>query len=246
MKTTIFALLMTLSALTLAAPINQAAIPADAKWLFHIDFDALRASQIGGLVRKDIEAEHGQQIEGMSTLFGTDLLDDVYGATLYGPDADEANAVALIHVKYDKDKLLALLKMGETYAETDYQGKTLYHWHDDKRDREQVGAFINNEIIAISQTDAAVTGVLDLMDKGTSKSLANSKDNPLTGLSTPPQGAIVMVAADGLSQLADGNEQAAVLKNSKMMAVIAGETGGNLKLTVDLIAETAESATQIE
>jgi len=245
MKKVLITLLLAASAMSLAAPINRQHIPADSKWLFHIDFDAFRDSEMGSLIKQEIKACYQKKIDGVTTLFGTDLTQDLYGFSLYGPDADEKNAAALIYAKYDKQKLMALLGMNEKYAESNYQEQTLYHWLDEKHNRDQVGAFATEDLIVISQSKDTVTAMLDLL-KEPSKSIANAQDNVLTGLSEAPEGAIMITAADGLSDLIENNHHAAILKNSKLMAVIIGENDGIMKLDIDLIAENTEAATNIE
>jgi hypothetical protein len=245
MKKVLIALLLTVSMTSLAAPINRQHIPVDSKWLFHVDFDAFRDSEMGSLIGQEIEAAHQKKIDGLTTLLGTDLTQDLYGFTLYGPDADDTKAAALIYVKYEKEKLLALLGMNEKYAESSHQEQTIYHWFDEKQSRDQVGAFATEELIVISQSEDTVTAMLDLL-KDPSKSIAHAKDNAVAGLSETSEKAIVLAAADGLSELAEDEGHAAILKNSTLMAVIVAENDGNMKLSIDLIAENAEAATKIE
>ena len=245
MKKVLITLLLAVSTMSLATPINRLYIPSNSKWLFHVDFDAFRDSKMGSLIEQEITAAHQKKIEGLATLLGTDLTQDLYGFTLCGPNADDTKAAALIYAKYDKEKLLALLGMNEKYAESSYQEQTIYHWFDEKQSRDQVGAFATEELIVISQSKDTVTAMLDLI-KEPSKSIANAQNNALTGLSEAPEGAIMIAAADGLSELTEDKDHAAILKNSKLMAVIIGENNGNMKLNIDLIAENAEAATKIE
>jgi predicted transposase YdaD len=245
MKKVLIALLLAISAISPATPINRLHIPADSQWLLHVDFDAFRDSEMGSLFEQEIKASYQKKIDGVTTLFGTDLMQDLHGFSLYGPDADEKNAAALIYAKYDKQKLLALLGMNEKYAESNYQEQTLYYWLDEKHNRDQVGAFATADLIVISQSKDTVTAMLDLL-KEPSKSIANAQDNALTGLSEAPEGTIMITAADGLSELIENNHHTAILKNSKWMAVIIGENDGIMKLNIDLIAETTETTTNIE
>ena len=245
MKKVLITLLLAASAISLAGPINRQHIPADSKWLFHVDFDAFRDSEMGSLIEQEIKASHQKKIEGVTTLLGTDLMQDLYGFSLYGPDADEKNAAALIYAKYDKQKLLALLGMNEKYAESSYQEQTLYHWLDEKHNRDQVGAFATEDLIVISQSKDTVTAMLDLL-KDPSKSIGHAKDNVMTGLSETPEGTVMITAADGLSKLTENNDHVTILRNSKFIAVVLGENNGNMELNIDLIAENVEAAIKIE
>ena len=246
MKKVIVILFLTVAASSFALPINRAHIPATASWLVHIDFDAVRDSEMGALIAQEITRQHQKQIEGLTTLLGTDLMEDLHGATLYGPNASEEEAVLLAYAKYDKEKLLALLGMSQGYAEDNHKGTTLYHWVDEKRQRDQVGAFAADGMIVISQTQDAVTTVLDLLAGEQGRSLASDADNPLAGLCQLPDSVMVIAVADGLMELTQQNEHAAILQNSKMAAAIMSEKDGTMKLNVDLVAESAEAATKIE
>ena len=163
MKKVLITLLLAVSAISLAAPINRQHIPVNSQWLFHIDFDAFRDSEMGSLIEQEIKVAHQKKNDGLTTLLGTNLKQDLYGFTLHGVDSDDTKAAALIYVKYDKEKLLALLGMSEKYAESSHQGQTIYHWYDDKKSRDQVGAFATEELIVISQSENTVTAMLDLL-----------------------------------------------------------------------------------
>ncbi len=245
MKKLTILLVLTLAAAATAAPLNQHHIPANAKWLVHVDYEAFGASEIGALLRQEITADCQKKIDQITAVFGTDPTQDLYGVTLYGPDAEEDNAVALIYAKYDKEKLLALLRANEEYAESDHKGQTLYHWFDPHHKRRQVGAFADETMIVISRNPRAVAGVLDLLKKP-ALSIAHRQGNVLANLSEAPQGAWVVAAADGLRELAGKQGRAAISQNSKLLAVILSETDGAVTLNLDLVAETAEDAVKIE
>lgn len=234
-----------LTATGIAAPLNKAQVSADAKWVFHVDFEAFAASQIGRLAKAELLSQHQAKINAMKELLGSDLTADIYNLTLFGPNADEANAVALIAGKFNRQKLLALLALNAAYGESAHNGQTLYHWQDDKRGKDQVGAFASDNLIVISQTEDGTKAALDVLAaKGTC--LANSQNAPLWTLTEGTQGAFVVVAAEGLSELTANNEHAAVLQNSRMMAFIADEAEGSLRLFVQLEANSVEAAQQVE
>lgn len=234
-----------LSATGAAAPLNKALVPADAKWVFHADFEAFIAGQLGQLVKAEALRQHQPQVDAMKALLGCDLTADIHSLTVFGPDADETNAAALIAGKFDRQKLLALLALNPAYAESAHNGQTVYHWLDEKRDKEQVGAFAADNLIVISQTENAVTAALDVLAaKGAC--LANSQTAPLWAMTEGTQGAFVVIAADTLSELTLNNGHAAVLQNSRSMAIVADEVEGSLRLAVHLEANTVEAAIQVE
>jgi hypothetical protein len=49
MKKVLIALLLAISAISPATPINRLHIPADSQWLLHVDFDAFRDTEMGSI-----------------------------------------------------------------------------------------------------------------------------------------------------------------------------------------------------
>jgi hypothetical protein len=236
---------LVLAAMAPAAPLRQAHIPAEARWVFHLDLDAFGDSDLGKLVLTEVRAAYGPKIEAMAQLLGSDLLADLNGVTLFGTDAGEENATALFYGSHNPDKLTALLLLNGAYHKSDYQGQTLHHWVEEKHQKNQVGAFAAPDLIVIAQQEAPVQAALDVL-AGRSTSLAAAPASPLKGLTVAPDQTMALAAATGLSGLTAGHQQAAILGNSKMMALIIAEAQGQMKLQVDLVAETVEAAAQIE
>lgn len=228
-----------------SAPLNKTQVSATAKWVFHVDFEAFHASQIGQLVKQEVKAQHQAKLDAMKQLLGSDLTADINGLTVFGPDANEANATALIYGTFNREKLLGLLVLNSAYAESTYGDQKLYHWQDDHHGKNQVGAFAANNLIIISQTEGSVKAALDVL-AGQGVSLAANKGTPLYSLTEGTQGAFVVAAANGLSELTQDKNHAAILQNSKMIATFADETEGNLRLFVQLEANNAEAAQQVE
>lgn len=248
MKKALFFVLMailTVSGLAPAEALQKDQVRGDAKWLFHANFDALRSSELGKLVQNDIQTKYQDKIDALAQLLGSDLTQDLHGVTLYGTRTGEENASALFNGNFDKDKLLSLLVLNPAYSKSEYEGTTIHHWIDEKKQKEQYGAFAADNLIVIAQTPEAVIDVLDVRS-GKIPSLAQQKDSTLYSLCQGRDNAIAIAAAEGLSDLAGDNEQAAVLKNSSLFMALAAEDAGNMKLDVHLEAESEESAMQIE
>ena len=133
-----------------AAPLNRTHVPAGAKWLVHADFDAFDGTEMWRLISQTISEKDQKKIDAIATLFGSDPTRDIYGATLYGTDAKEENAVVMIYGRFDKEKLLGLLVLNETYDESEYNGQKLYHWVDEKDNKQKVGMFATDRLIVRS------------------------------------------------------------------------------------------------
>ena len=226
-------------------PLDNEHVRADARWVFHVDFDALRSSEIGKLIGDGLQAKYQDKINAMTQLLGSDLTEDLRAVTLYGAEMGEENVSALFYGNYNREKLLTLLVLNKAYSKSEYNGKALHHWVDEKHERQQYGAFAADDLIVIGQTEASVTTVLDVIF-GKAKPLSKQKDGTIYSFCQGHEGAIVMIAAEGLSELAENSHHAAILKNSHLMAALAAEKEGDATLDVHLEAQTEEAAVQIE
>lgn len=234
-----------ITAVGFAGSLNTAQVPSSSKWVFHVDFDALRAGTFGQLALAEIQTEHQEKLDAARQLFGTDLTKDMNSVTLHGPDKDQTHAAAVFQGKFDQDKLLSLLILNDAYSKSDYDGYTLHHWIDDKQKKDQVGVFAREDTIVIAQSAETVAVALDAIN-GKTDTLASQPDSSLAQLCQKQENAILTAAATDLSELTKNDQHAAVLKNSKLLAVLVSEDSGNMKLKTRLEADTVESATQIE
>jgi len=234
-----------LSASLYAAPLNQTHIPAEAKWVIHLDVNMLTSSELWKAAGPYIIDENQNKIDWFTNLFGFDPTKDIYAATLYGTDAKEENAVFILYGQFNKEKLISLLEQNEDYAESEYQGQKLYHWFDEKDNKKKVGIFASESMIVISQSQQQVQEMIDLI-AGRKIALQNQKDAPLTKLIETPENAIMVLAADGLSQLNKNKKDDVISKNAKTISAVAGEKDGKIYMYADLTAETQQAAMQIE
>lgn len=240
-----FLLMFIVSGAALGGPLNKTHVRADAKWMFHADFDALRSSEIGKLILNDMQTKYQEKITAIEQLWGSDPTQDLHAVTLYGAQVGEENASALFYGNYNKEKLQALLILNKAYSKSEYEGKTLHHWVDGKNKNEQYGTFAADDLIIIGQTQASVTAALDVLS-GKVGSLAQDKSSVIGSLCEGKSGSIAIAAADGLSELAKNDERAAILINSRLLAIVAAEEAGNMKLDMHLETDTEEAAMQIE
>jgi hypothetical protein len=233
------------SAFAFSGPIAREDIPSNAQWIVHVDADAFRTSELGTLLLQNIPEEHKVKIDAMTQLLGTDITKDIHGITVFGFGPGEENATALFYGKFDKQKLLALLALNESYSESKYNDQSLYYWTDKKSGKKQVGAFAADNLIVIGQQESNIIVTLDVLS-GIIEPLSAKMDLPLYKMTTVPSKTIFLAAAQGMSDLIQDNEHAAVLKKSKNLAVTCSETDGDMTLDIHLEVLDEATATQIE
>src|SRR5690349_4584230 len=95
-------------------------LPADAKWLVHVDVERLSKSQLYELVmRKAAQDEKNlvsfsrgprQKLAAIGEVLGNRIPEDLRTVTLIGREFDEKSAVLVVKGKLDKDRLLGMAK----------------------------------------------------------------------------------------------------------------------------------------
>ena len=81
------ALVLGLAAAANAAPLDPKQVPAEAKWLMHVDVDAMRqATVVQKAWKKGLEMhkEAQQHLDKLKTAIGMDICKDLHGVTAYG------------------------------------------------------------------------------------------------------------------------------------------------------------------
>lgn len=226
-----------------AGPLNKAQVDADAKWLLHLDLEAFKKSSFGTLAISEIQSRYGDQIAALEELFGSNPLKDLNQITLYGPDSNDKNAILIVQGRFNPEKLLALPALNSAYEKTFYRNYTIHEWTDPDHGKNQVGVFARGDLIILSQTRRPVEQTLDILD-GKRPSLAQS--NGLSFIDKTARGPIVLLAAEDLGRLTEGNIHAAILKNSQTMAIAAKEDNQTVSVDLDLGTQDVQTAAQIE
>jgi len=238
-------MVLTASGVVCGRGLKQDNVPGNTQWLLHVDFDAFRSSEIGKLVMQETQSKYQDKINALTQLLGSDITKDLYGMTIYGKDADEENVGVLVYGKYNQSTLQSLVVLNQAYSKTEYNGKTIHHWTDENRELQQYGTFASEDTIVIAQSEDCVKTALDVLS-GRQMSLAQQTDSALSKLCSERKNTIAMVAVVGMADLASVNEQAAILKNSKLLAALVAEAAANMKLNIYLEAQDEQTAMQIE
>ncbi len=215
-------------------------IPSSARWIVHVDAEALMSSQLGAMLTKEILAKHAAQIEGLTTLIGMNPLKDVSGLTLYGEDAVRENAVAVLRGRFDKEKLLALAKLNPSYEKVDRGSFTVHKWRDQGKDA--CGCFFNDTTLVLGGSLERVGAALDALG-GTGDRLDPA--SPLGRLGASAGGAFLLAAADGPGGMKGMKPEAAILKNARDAALVVREVEGELQAELTLTARDKESCDQM-
>ncbi len=211
-------------------------VPADAKWMIHIDVDALRNSPAWEILNAKIkQSPANDQIGQIELLSGMRFPEDLHDATAYGLTFTPTDAVVLVHAKVERLQIEQLLAQAPGYDSEKYNDHDLDTWTDDKGEQ-LYGAFVNDTLIAIGHDKDSIKKALDVLD---------GKGNPAkTGDAVAPAvkpGVAIVVACTDLANL-KGKAQSPVFTflQSGWITLTPGEKA--IAVDAQSIAKTPQDA----
>jgi hypothetical protein len=168
MRLIVAAGLLLASGMARAGALDPKYIPADAKWLVHVDVDALLKSQTYAMVIKEVEQSQGKdflkQLAQYGEAIGTRIPDDIRDATLIGNGFDEKSAVLVVHAKMDKDRLIGMAKVMKEYTSSAYGGKEISNLpvNIDGDAGTVSGTLLADDVLVLARTPKQVERMIDL------------------------------------------------------------------------------------
>lgn len=237
-------LILLLAVSAWAGPLDRGDLPGSARWVIHVDGQALWASELGTQLRQIADAHAIQaKLAAIKTLFGTDLTADVHSVTLFGPDGDEKQAVALIKGRMDQEKLISVAVLNPRYEKILLDDSEMHRWHDADKKKTNYMGFASDHALIISQSQSAVSAAMDVLAGKADSAQGSDRFGALT---RAPDKAFVVVCAEDLSDITQGQAKAAMLQRSSVLALFVGEEDGVFSVTLELETDSPEAAVQIE
>ncbi len=223
-------------------PYNPKQVPADAKWVIHLDIDAAQQSTLGKIVRDHLQGdpEFARKSKEFETFTGTRLLEDIHAVLLFGRDFEGPKSVLVIHAKLDAN----LLRQNLRTIKPDFASK----FHGDHEVMTWAGdngvpvfaCFHSPTATVISQSFDEMTASLDVLD---GKSSGLKADSLMAGKSA--LGTFLFVASDRLQDLAKRNKDISpITRSADAGAITFGETDRQLFLHGMLVSSSNELAKQ--
>lgn len=237
------AVLLSISSPAIAAPLDTKHIPADTKWLVHIDFDVLRESSLGQQLSQDLFAGRGAgaKFKRMQEELGIESTSDLHSVTLFDTRFQRHHGLMMIRAdNLDLQLMTEKLKQKQSnLSVTEYHGHTLYSWTraaGKKYEHEVTGCLYQSDTLLVSRDIDVLKRTIEVLD-GTSESL--SADSPLAGPTTP--GTIMCVRSKGLVTH-DLQFRSAFMRQSNRFAMSLGERDGQVHLHAELDAKSEAAA----
>jgi len=237
------ALVLGLTTMVQAAPLNPKNVAEDAKWVVHVDVDAMRASYVVQQAYHEFMEKcplgkiAAPIFDKSRELIGMDPRHDLQGMTLYGSQVGKEQGVLIVFANVDQKLLTEKVKKAREHKSSTYGSYEIHTWiHKDKRgERPAAGAFFGDKGIVFSGSEAEVKAALDVLDG----KKAGLKCEFLAA--EVPQGTTLLVRAAGIAD-AKLPCKSQVAKQVEAVGVVMGENEKKSFLHVKLVAKSAEVA----
>jgi len=214
------------------------AVPADAQWALYIDVQRLTSSAMFKALSGENEMT---KIQGKADeFFGKLRIDpkkDLKGVTVFGRGKRDEDAVVALSGKFDRAHLTGLIKAETSHKEIPYGKYTIYCWGSD-----EFGAFADDNLIVLGENEQTLKSALDALE-GKKRDAAP----PLlaTVLKESPN-AIMVFGVNNISGMLGEHESPVILSKMKGAAGSIAESGENLSFQVNISAESAQVAKDVE
>ena len=234
-----------------AEPFRPQRVPSDAKWVMHIDLQAIVNSNAGQLVIEEARQRGlDEKIEAVKSLYGVNPLVDFRSITLFGTGYQPQDAVAVAQMGSNLGKLEDVVRLSKDYQLLGYRGHVIHSWIEAKGpgagQRKYCGVWpddmLDQTLLVIADTDKQVTTTIDLLE-GRRHDLSASDSAVLA--KRPATGSFLFVASDELDPSVMKDPRSAMLQAARNMTMDLGESDGNIFAHATMEAITAEKAMQI-
>jgi hypothetical protein len=239
-------LCLTLATAASAGPIQPKEVPADAKFVVHVDVSKGLDTRLGRFILDHAKAKGlGDKVDQFEQMTGVNLLTDIKGVTVYGKAYAEKSAVLLIRGTFDQQKLTQLLEAGDTYEAIKHGDYTIHRWVDEKaaakdKHAERYGVFHGDGLIVMAGSLEPVKAALLVLDGHQKNATANEA---LHDAIAPAGGTVATLAAFDIE--VPEHKRNAVIDKVKDVRLSIGEAENTLTLSATVTAIEAEQAEQM-
>lgn len=191
------------STFAMADPFDAKAVPAEAKWVVHIDVDAVAKSAFWPLIEQRINANANMQagIQKAEMITGANLPQDLHSITFYGLGFDEADGVIVAKAHINQQQLLAMLQGNPSFMSFPHGEHEIVSWED--KGTIKHGAFFSADCIVTSQAKENVEKALDILDgKGDTLKADSVMAQPAGAGAGAGAGVVAGIGSDAVAELA--------------------------------------------
>jgi len=224
-----------------AAPLDLRQVSGDAKWLVHLDVDAMRESSLMENAYLAGSRQWAELEEWMATAceeVGVDPRVDLHGITLFGKKLGKLDGVALVSAKMQPDTLVARAKAESGYKSSKYGDYEIHSWTDGEET--VTGAFYQPSLLVVARTDKEVEHALDVLN-GKAPSLTG-RERAVAG--DNQAGTMFLAWAEGLADSTLPFHSPAI-KKGEAVGLVVGESKGQVFAALRLVMRTPDTARRV-
>ncbi len=237
-------LLSTLTGILSAAPLSKPQIPADSKWVMHLDMNQFAASQTCRLLAngQGDSKRFQTMLNHYRTLLGIDPLKDINSLTLFGNEVTGNRGVALINGSLNSKQITQQFSTYPQYNTKKNGRLTVQTWSDKASGKPLWASFYNSRQLILASDEFSLLNSAWVLD-GEKPNLASSKNSPLPFPPAQP-GSFFTAVTKGYSGTSP--TQAMILRNTESANLQLAENSGVVDGAVLLNADSPETAIQIQ
>lgn len=228
------------ASLASASPINRAHVAAQPQWVFHVDCDALRPTQLGQAFFAEIQKPEVQQkLAGFPVILNFDPRKSLHGLTLYSTGPYEDEPVLLVYGETNAKAFAALAATKTNHTTYRHGRNTIQSWaYQRKREARRMYAAASGPVIVYGRRAENVAAALDVLEgaaslrkSGLFPHLAQSK-SPVVGATGPfqvdesqPGASLLKFAKASRFEMAEANQR---VNASWTVETGSDQTAGNV------------------
>ena len=227
-----------------AKPLDLSKVSRNANWLMHMDFDAMRNSEIGSFILDAMEnvPEAVERMEKMKKRYGVDVLDFSY-LTMSG-SGERHKGIAIMKGGVDTDKLVEFANSQDS-VQMSYLGKNKVYSSSKGRHSMAFSAIKKNTIVGGPDADYVSEGIQLAKGKG-----ASYKGHAILELITAQvenPGFVFFADVKGAAKNNELDPRAMhVLEKVKAGGMAVGDDDGSICFIAVMEATNEETCRQVE
>jgi hypothetical protein len=228
-----------------AQPRFEQQVPADARWLAHLDLNAAKAGEVtqtvSNLWLRNPKIAQGARWFALTT--GTDPLAHVQSILVFGRSYEQNAAVVVIRARLAPRRLMQFFARRDDYQTTPHRGHTVLGWTEKKGEPDEHSMFAcihGPGLVVLGRDREQVRRTLDVLDGKASK--LSAKD-PLYAPASP-DGTVIELRGVGFADVTLPFASPLVRKSQYLMA-IGGERDGQAFVNVEVRSDTEPVAQQL-
>jgi len=230
-----------------SAPLDTGIVSDDAKWLAHLDMQALKDSTIGLFALARVKEEIAKENDTLISIDIDLVAEELHSVTAYGTSFDKESDKNSVLIVRTGPRARSIIDSHIASMEWELEGKTGIKRLDDKAHdtyligNEVYASFLRDDLWVSSKSYDQIEKALRVID-GETRNL-DASDSDL--LIKEGSGFFFLATANGLDSLGDVPPQAKILQKAKGAQLGLGERGDMFRANLALSTPDAEVSSQL-